>query len=69
MDLAQAILNKVSKGPVCFSIGIISNTVQSKRKESTVEAPPFTEVFAVERVNCQTIMDTSDIKWVGYQIC
>ena len=69
IDLAQAILNKVSKGPVCFSIGIISNTVQSKRKESTVEAPPFTEVFAVERVNFQTVMDTSDIKWVGYQIC
>ena len=69
MDLAQAILNKVSKGLVSFASGIISNTVQSKRKESTVEATPFTEVFAVERVNCQTIMDTSDIKWVGYQIC
>ena len=52
-----------------FASGIVSNTVQSKRKESTVEAPPFAEVFAVERVNWQTIMDTSDIKWVGYQIC
>ena len=45
MDLAQAILNKVSKGLVSFASGIDSNTVQSKRKESTVEAPPFTEVF------------------------